>query len=57
MTHIISQAKKKERLMKEYLLSDRYVYLKILMTGVMKPEFYIRKSFFNFLILDQVINV
>ena len=38
------------RLMKEYLFSDICADLEILMTGGMKPEYYIRKGIFKFLI-------
>ena len=41
--------------MKEYLLSDRCDDLEILMTGGLKPEFYIRKMIFDFFIFDQVL--
>ena len=47
---------KRARLMKDYILSVRYADLEILMIGVMKSEFYIRKRIFKFLIFDQVLN-
>ena len=39
--------------MKEYLLPDICADLEILMTGGMKPEFYIHKMIFLNLIFDQ----
>ena len=35
--------------MKEYLLSDRCADLAVIITGGMKPEFYIRKRIISFL--------
>ena len=49
----MSQAKKRARLMKECLLSDRCADLEILMTGGLKPEYYICKRDFNFLFLIE----
>ena len=37
------------RFMKEYLLSDRCNDLAIIMTGELKPEYYIRKRIFKIL--------
>ena len=34
--------------MKEFLLSEKSAALTILMTGGLKPEFYIRKRIFNY---------
>ena len=42
--------------MKEYLISDAFAELDILMTGGMKPEFYICKTFFLNLFKNQVLN-
>ena len=42
--------------MKYYLLSDRCTDLEILMTGGLKPEFYIRKRILKILIFDKVLN-
>ena len=36
--------------MKYYLLSDRCAYLSILITGGMKPEYYIRKIIYDLLL-------
>ena len=47
---------KRAQLVKEYLLSDRRSEPAILLTGVMKPEFYIHKRFLFFFIFDQVLN-
>ena len=57
MTHIMSQAKKWARSMKEYLLTDKCADLVILMTDIMKPKFYICKRILNVLnFFDQVLN-
>ena len=42
--------------MNEYLLSDRCDDLAILITGGLKPEYYICKRIFKILIFDQVLN-
>ena len=38
---------KRARLMKEYILSDRCADLEILMTGGLKPKYYISKRIFD----------
>ena len=43
----MSVGQKRAWLMKEYLFSDQCADLAVLMAGVLKPEFYIRKSIFN----------
>ena len=47
MTHIMSPGQKQARLMKEYILSHRWADLENLVTGGLKPEFYIRKRVFK----------
>ena len=42
--------------MKEYLLFDRCADLAILITGGLKPEYYIRERLFFISIFDQVLN-
>ena len=42
--------------MKEYLLSDIFAVLYILVTGELKTELYTRKRILIFLIFDQVSN-
>ena len=43
--------------MKEYLFCEGYADLENLMTGRLKPEYYIRKIILIFLIYYQVLNV
>ena len=42
--------------MKEYIIYGGFAELEILTTGVIKPDFFIRKTIFKFLFKNQVLN-
>ena len=50
------KCQKQAWLVKEYILSEKCVNLKILMTGGRLPEIYTRKKSFSFEFFDQVLN-